>query len=128
MDAGDSIVVSTGPDKLPYSIRIFLESTIRNCDNFQVTKEDVKKIIDLKRGMGRVLSFHSYVKKDITKVLEQERIDTEVNKRVSEINETYEARIRALEERLASLPRSERASGNSSQKVHFTSKEHSPLE
>ncbi|VFQ66860.1 unnamed protein product [Cuscuta campestris] len=60
------------------------------------------------RGMGQgVLSFHSYVKKDITKVLEQERIDTEVNKRVSEINETYEARIRALEERLASLPRSE---------------------
>ncbi|VFQ68245.1 unnamed protein product [Cuscuta campestris] len=87
-----------------------------------------KKGSNHQRGMGQgVLSFHSYVKKDITKVHEQERIDTEVNKRVSEINETYEARIRALEERLASLPRSE-ASGNSSQYVHFTSKEPSPLE
>lgn len=33
-------------DKLPYSIRILLESAIRNCDNFQVTKSDVEKIID----------------------------------------------------------------------------------
>uniref|UniRef100_M4DF93 Aconitate hydratase n=1 Tax=Brassica campestris TaxID=3711 RepID=M4DF93_BRACM len=33
-------------EKLPYSIRILLESAIRNCDNFQVTKEDVEKIID----------------------------------------------------------------------------------
>ncbi|KAL0362276.1 UNVERIFIED_CONTAM: Aconitate hydratase 3, mitochondrial [Sesamum calycinum] len=33
-------------DKLPYSVRILLESAIRNCDNFQVTKEDVEKIID----------------------------------------------------------------------------------
>ncbi|KAI8011238.1 hypothetical protein LOK49_LG06G01411 [Camellia lanceoleosa] len=33
-------------DMLPYSIRILLEATIRNCDNFQVTKEDVEKIID----------------------------------------------------------------------------------
>ncbi|CAL5321614.1 unnamed protein product [Camellia sinensis] len=33
-------------DMLPYSIRILLESAIRNCDNFQVTKEDVEKIID----------------------------------------------------------------------------------
>ncbi|XP_058765530.1 aconitate hydratase, cytoplasmic-like [Vicia villosa] len=33
-------------DRLPYSIRILLESAIRNCDNFQVTKEDVDKIID----------------------------------------------------------------------------------
>ncbi|XP_043694585.1 aconitate hydratase, cytoplasmic-like [Telopea speciosissima] len=32
-------------DKLPYSVRILLESAIRNCDNFQVTKEDVEKII-----------------------------------------------------------------------------------
>ncbi|KAL0354141.1 UNVERIFIED_CONTAM: Aconitate hydratase, cytoplasmic [Sesamum angustifolium] len=31
---------------LPYSIRILLESAIRNCDGFQVTKEDVEKIID----------------------------------------------------------------------------------
>ncbi|CAN1149417.1 Aconitate hydratase 3, mitochondrial [Linum perenne] len=33
-------------DRLPYSIRILLESAIRNCDNFQVTNEDVEKIID----------------------------------------------------------------------------------
>ncbi|XP_068646750.1 aconitate hydratase, cytoplasmic-like [Aristolochia californica] len=33
-------------DKLPYSIRILLESAIRNCDEFQVTKRDVEKIID----------------------------------------------------------------------------------
>nr|WMP39830.1 aconitate hydratase [Physalis pubescens] len=33
-------------DKLPYSIRILLESAIGNGDNFQVKKEDVEKIID----------------------------------------------------------------------------------
>ena len=33
-------------DRLPYSIRILLESAIRNCDNFQVTVDDVEKIID----------------------------------------------------------------------------------
>ncbi|PON68728.1 Aconitase/Iron-responsive element-binding protein [Parasponia andersonii] len=33
-------------DRLPYSIRILLESAIRNCDNFQVKKEDVEKIIN----------------------------------------------------------------------------------
>jgi hypothetical protein len=33
-------------DKLPYSVRILLESAIRNCDNFQVTKNDVEKILD----------------------------------------------------------------------------------
>ncbi|CAL5405572.1 unnamed protein product [Camellia sinensis] len=33
-------------DVLPYSIRILLESAIRNCDNFQVTTADVAKIID----------------------------------------------------------------------------------
>nr|XP_024396605.1 putative aconitate hydratase, cytoplasmic [Physcomitrium patens]PNR39944.1 hypothetical protein PHYPA_020224 [Physcomitrium patens] len=33
-------------DSLPYSIRYLLEAAIRNCDNFQVTKEDVEKIVD----------------------------------------------------------------------------------
>ncbi|XP_031500013.1 aconitate hydratase, cytoplasmic [Nymphaea colorata] len=33
-------------DKLPYTIRILLESAIRNCDEFQVKKVDVEKIID----------------------------------------------------------------------------------
>ncbi|CAI0392757.1 unnamed protein product [Linum tenue] len=32
--------------KLPYSIRILLESAIRNCDEFQVKSNDVEKIID----------------------------------------------------------------------------------
>lgn len=33
-------------DRLPYSIRILLESAIRNCDEFQVKSKDVEKIID----------------------------------------------------------------------------------
>ncbi|CAA6666726.1 unnamed protein product [Spirodela intermedia] len=33
-------------NRLPYSIRILLESAIRNCDEFQVTSKDVEKIID----------------------------------------------------------------------------------
>ncbi|RAL47089.1 hypothetical protein DM860_013983 [Cuscuta australis] len=67
-----------------------------------------KKGSNHQRGMGQeVLSFHSYVKKDITKVLEQERIDTELNKRVSEINETYEARHQVIHLNMfISLPRS----------------------
>lgn len=35
-------------DSLPYSIRILLESAIRNCDGYEVTKGDVEKIIDWK--------------------------------------------------------------------------------
>lgn len=33
-------------DSLPYSIKILLESAVRNCDNFQVMKADVEKIVD----------------------------------------------------------------------------------
>lgn len=33
-------------EKLPYSIRILLESAIRNCDEFAVKAKDVEKIID----------------------------------------------------------------------------------
>ena len=32
--------------KLPYSIRVLLESAVRNCDNFQVTDNDVKNILN----------------------------------------------------------------------------------
>ncbi|KAM0917627.1 hypothetical protein ACQ4PT_009119 [Festuca glaucescens] len=32
-------------DKLPYTIRVLLESAVRNCDEFQITKEDVEKIL-----------------------------------------------------------------------------------
>ena len=28
--------------RLPYSIRILLESAVRNCDNFQVSEDDVR--------------------------------------------------------------------------------------
>jgi aconitate hydratase len=31
---------------LPFSIKVLLESAVRNCDNFQVLKEDVEKILD----------------------------------------------------------------------------------
>ncbi|XP_029671232.1 cytoplasmic aconitate hydratase-like isoform X1 [Formica exsecta] len=33
-------------DRLPFSIRVLLESAVRNCDDFQVTKSDVEKILD----------------------------------------------------------------------------------
>lgn len=32
-------------DQLPYSIRVLLESAVRNCDNFQVKQEDVNAIL-----------------------------------------------------------------------------------
>jgi aconitate hydratase len=31
--------------RLPYSIRILLESAVRNCDEFEVTSKDVEKIL-----------------------------------------------------------------------------------
>jgi len=46
LDVNSSFYLTVASDKLPYSIRILLESAIRNCDGFQVTKEDVEKIID----------------------------------------------------------------------------------
>ncbi|XP_052786508.1 cytoplasmic aconitate hydratase-like isoform X2 [Mya arenaria] len=33
-------------EKLPYSIRVLLESAVRNCDNFYVNESDVEKILD----------------------------------------------------------------------------------
>ncbi|KAK6784968.1 hypothetical protein RDI58_018423 [Solanum bulbocastanum] len=45
----------SSPDKLPYSIRILLESAIRNCDNFQVKKEDVEKIIDWENSAPKLV-------------------------------------------------------------------------
>lgn len=32
--------------KLPYSIRVLLESAVRNCDNFHVKEKDVNNILD----------------------------------------------------------------------------------
>ncbi|KAG5252061.1 aconitate hydratase family protein [Salix suchowensis] len=42
-------------DKLPYSIKILLESAIRNCDNFHVTKDDVEKIIDWENSAPKLV-------------------------------------------------------------------------
>ena len=33
-------------DKLPYSIRVLLESAVRNCDEFNVLSSDVEKILN----------------------------------------------------------------------------------
>jgi aconitate hydratase len=33
-------------EKLPYSIRVLLESAVRNCDEFNVTQNDVEKILN----------------------------------------------------------------------------------
>ena len=48
------------------------------------------------------LSFSTYQKKVIPEIDTQERIETEVNRQVAQIHESYEARLRALEERLGS--------------------------
>ncbi|GKV42686.1 hypothetical protein SLEP1_g50066 [Rubroshorea leprosula] len=42
-------------DQLPSSIRILLESAIRNCDNFQVTKDDVEKTIDWEKTSPKLV-------------------------------------------------------------------------
>jgi len=34
------------PDKLPYTVLVLIESAMRNCDGFQITKDDVEKIMD----------------------------------------------------------------------------------
>lgn len=33
------------PEKLPFSIKILLESAVRNCDNYQVTTQDIKNLL-----------------------------------------------------------------------------------
>ena len=32
------------PERLPFSIKVLLESALRNCDDFQVTRDDVRKL------------------------------------------------------------------------------------
>lgn len=41
-------------DELPFSIRILLESAVRNCDNFQVCEQDVHRILDWKHLKGNI--------------------------------------------------------------------------
>lgn len=40
--------------RLPFSIRIILESAIRNCDDFAIKHEDVDKILDWEANAGKV--------------------------------------------------------------------------
>jgi len=40
-------------DKLPYSIRVLLESAIRNCDGFQVLEKDVENILNWKENQTK---------------------------------------------------------------------------
>lgn len=63
-------------------------------------------------GQG-VLSFSTYQKKVIPEIDTQERIETEVNKRVAQIHESYEAHLRALEERLGPSNAQVQSSGSS---------------
>ena len=39
-------------DQLPYSVRILLESAVRNCDEFLVKQADVKKILDWQKNQS----------------------------------------------------------------------------
>jgi aconitate hydratase len=39
-------------DKLPFSIRVLLESAVRNCDNFQVKEKDVEAILDWEKNQA----------------------------------------------------------------------------
>jgi aconitase A len=44
----------------PYSIRILLESAIRNCDDFHITGQDVKKILDWKNNTPKQIEISRY--------------------------------------------------------------------
>ena len=37
-------------ERLPFSIKVLLESAVRNCDEFQVRKQDVEKILDWEKN------------------------------------------------------------------------------
>lgn len=47
-------------DELPFSVRVLLESAVRNCDNFQVLEKDVNSILKWKENKG-VPSSHEEV-------------------------------------------------------------------
>ena len=40
-------------NELPYSIRVLLESAVRNCDNFQILQADVEKILNWKETQAK---------------------------------------------------------------------------
>lgn len=37
-------------ERLPISIKVLLESAVRNCDNFSIKPQDVEKILDWKKS------------------------------------------------------------------------------
>ena len=42
-------------NRLPYSIRVLLESAIRNCDNFSVKPADVETILDWEKNAEKMV-------------------------------------------------------------------------
>ena len=51
-----SVISQETFERLPFSIRVLLESAVRNCDNFQVSEEDVKNIVDWEENQGKGVS------------------------------------------------------------------------
>lgn len=49
-----SACLTRAPESLPYSIRVLLESAIRNCDEFEVTKADVENVLNWKENVGKL--------------------------------------------------------------------------
>jgi len=41
-------------EKLPFSVRILLESALRNCDEFEVKKADVENILNWEKTVGKI--------------------------------------------------------------------------
>lgn len=44
------LILFTG--SLPFSIRVLLESAVRNCDNFHVSEKDAQNILQWQKTMG----------------------------------------------------------------------------
>ena len=51
LDLIDDTYIHT--DRLPYSIRVLLESGIRNCDGFQITSQDVSNLLDWNQNQDK---------------------------------------------------------------------------
>lgn len=47
-------------DRLPYSIRVLLESAVRNCDDFNVKQNDVMKIVNWKENQFKDVEIPFY--------------------------------------------------------------------
>ena len=48
-----SVIPQDKFERLPFSIRVLLESAVRNCDNFQVSEDDVKNIVNWEENQGK---------------------------------------------------------------------------